>query len=61
MTTQADTNLATGVNASAEARTGALIALLLGAFLVFTTGFAYSSTLHNAAHDTRHAVAFPCH
>lgn len=34
---------------------------LLGAFLVFGVGFAHSTTLHNAAHDTRHAVGFPCH
>lgn len=36
-------------------------ALALGLFLTFTTGFAGSSTLHNAAHDTRHSVGFPCH
>jgi cobalt transporter subunit CbtB len=39
----------------------ALSALLLGVFLVFGAGFAGSSTLHNAAHDSRHAFAFPCH
>ena len=39
----------------------ALLALLFGAFLIFGTGFAQSSTLHNAAHDGRHALSFPCH
>jgi len=39
----------------------ALSALLLGVFLVFGAGFAGSSTLHNAAHDSRHSFAFPCH
>jgi cobalt transporter subunit CbtB len=35
--------------------------LLAGAVLVFFTGFAQSETLHDAAHDTRHALSFPCH
>ncbi len=39
----------------------ALVALVLGAFLVLGAGFAGSSVLHNAAHDGRHAFAFPCH
>jgi len=39
----------------------ALLALLLGAFLVLGTGFAHSDTIHNAAHDSRHSFAFPCH
>lgn len=39
----------------------AFCAALLGSFLVFGAGFANSNTLHNAAHDGRHAFAFPCH
>jgi len=39
----------------------AILALLLGAFLVLGTGFAHSEIIHNAAHDARHAFAFPCH
>lgn len=39
----------------------ALCAALIGSFLVFGAGFANSNTLHNAAHDGRHAFAFPCH
>ncbi len=35
--------------------------LLLGAVLVFATGFSPSQAAHNAAHDMRHANAFPCH
>ena len=38
-----------------------VIAALLGVFLVAGTGFAGSQVLHNAAHDARHAFAFPCH
>lgn len=36
-------------------------ALFLGAFFVWGAGFANSATLHDAAHDTRHAYGFPCH
>jgi len=38
-----------------------LAALALGAFMVFGAGLAQSAALHDAAHDTRHAIGFPCH
>ena len=41
--------------------TAIVLGLLLGAFLILGVGFADSSTIHNAAHDTRHSVSFPCH
>jgi cobalt transporter subunit CbtB len=41
--------------------TPVILAALLGAFLVFGTGFSAISAVHNAAHDARHAFAFPCH
>ena len=44
-----------------KARVIAMATLLVGLGLVFVTGFSYSATVHNAAHDTRHALAFPCH
>lgn len=44
-----------------EALRAAGIALLLGLGLVFLTGFAYPEAIHNAAHDTRHSLSFPCH
>jgi len=34
---------------------------LLGVFVIWGAGFAQSETLHNAAHDSRHSIAFPCH
>ncbi|MGE0419097.1 MAG: CbtB domain-containing protein [Acetobacteraceae bacterium] len=40
---------------------GAMGALVLGIFVVFMVGFAGSSVLHEAAHNTRHSIAFPCH
>ncbi|AEF24391.1 MULTISPECIES: CbtB domain-containing protein [Pseudomonadaceae] len=34
---------------------------VLGAVLIFFAGFSHVEALHNAAHDTRHSAAFPCH
>jgi cobalt transporter subunit CbtB len=39
----------------------ALTAILFGVFVIFGVGFAEPATIHNAAHDVRHAFAFPCH
>ena len=38
-----------------------VVALLFGVFMLYGVGFAHSSILHNAAHDTRHAISVPCH
>lgn len=43
------------------ARVPAIMAVLLGLFIVYGVGFAHPNVLHNAAHDARHAFAFPCH
>jgi cobalt transporter subunit CbtB len=47
---RADTSLAT-----------ILFVALIGATLLFTAGFANSAMMHDAAHDTRHSIGFPCH
>jgi cobalt transporter subunit CbtB len=44
-----------------EALQAASVALLLGLGLIFLIGFAYPEVIHNAAHDTRHSLSFPCH
>jgi cobalt transporter subunit CbtB len=36
-------------------------AILLAAILLFGTGLSTIAAVHNAAHDARHAFAFPCH
>jgi cobalt transporter subunit CbtB len=36
-------------------------AVLLGVFLLWGAAFVPLPTLHDAAHDTRHGFAFPCH
>ena len=51
----------TGAPAAVNTLAAAVIAFLIGASLVFTAGFAQTSALHDAAHDSRHSLAFPCH
>ena len=38
-----------------------LLAVMLGAFILFGTGFVQIGVAHDAAHDSRHTLAFPCH
>lgn len=52
---------AVGTVERSEALRAAVVALLLGFGLIFLTGFAYPEVIHNAAHDTRHGLSFPCH
>lgn len=44
-----------------ERAKAAIIAALIGGALLFLVGFAPSATVHNAAHDARHTLSFPCH
>ena len=52
-----------GAGAAAPTQTliAAVMAALLGVLVIWGVGFAPISVLHNAAHDTRHSMAFPCH
>jgi len=59
--TQSHTQTQVQPNIAQSRRVIAAATLLFGLGLVFLTGFAHSQTVHNAAHDTRHAMAFPCH
>lgn len=38
-----------------------LFMAILGGAILFAAGHAQSATLHDAAHDVRHATGFPCH
>ena len=51
------------VKVSSEHMILGAVMLLAGALLIFAVGFAQGAGgfLHNAAHDTRHAVTIPCH
>jgi cobalt transporter subunit CbtB len=39
----------------------AFAAVIFGLVLLFGAGFASPDFLHNATHDTRHALGLPCH
>ena len=51
------------VKVSSERITVGTLMLVAGTVLIFAVGFAQGAGgfLHNAAHDTRHAVTIPCH
>ena len=57
--------IASPAKTGAASRSGVIIqaaaAIALGAFVIGMVGFSQASVLHNAAHDTRHSNAFPCH
>ena len=51
------------VKVASEHITLGAVMLIAGTLLIFAVGFAEGAGgfLHNAAHDTRHAVTIPCH
>ncbi|MBC7939142.1 MAG: CbtB-domain containing protein [Chitinophagaceae bacterium] len=61
MTTTTTQSLALPQARSSSNVTSLIGAVLLGSVIVFATGFSGTSAAHNAAHDMRHANAFPCH
>ena len=44
-----------------QRRAAGIASLIIGIFLVFGVGLSHIAAAHNAAHDTRHAIGFPCH
>lgn len=48
-------------SSKAESLKAAFVAFILGLGLVYGAGFANSEGVHDAAHDSRHALSFPCH
>ena len=59
---QAATNSGTDHRTSVSSRiAAAAVAAILGSFILIGVGFAHSDAIHNAAHDSRHSFAFPCH
>jgi cobalt transporter subunit CbtB len=51
-----------GASASASSRLLQLaMAGALGIFIVGFVGFSHLEAVHNAGHDYRHSMAFPCH
>ena len=57
-----NTTLSTAaVSDKSKALAAVLGLLMLGGVVLFAAGHAQSATLHDAAHDVRHATGFPCH
>jgi cobalt transporter subunit CbtB len=54
-------NTASSTTTLTQRLTAAVCASILGACLVYFAGFSHIEAVHNAAHDTRHSSAFPCH
>jgi cobalt transporter subunit CbtB len=48
-------------DARLEAIRYGIAAILLGIVFVGVTGFAPIQAIHDAAHNTRHSISFPCH
>jgi cobalt transporter subunit CbtB len=38
-----------------------VVCIFVGFSAIFTVGLSHMTFAHNAAHDTRHALGFPCH
>lgn len=47
--------------AKIETLKAASLAFLLGALLIYGIGFTDIQSVHDSAHDSRHALSFPCH
>jgi cobalt transporter subunit CbtB len=39
----------------------AVVVMALGFAVLYVVGFAGSAAIHDAAHDARHSLNFPCH
>ncbi|UZE97477.1 CbtB domain-containing protein [Alkalimarinus alittae] len=61
MSTQISTNQQTLSIPATSTLAQNLAAFAFGAIVLFAVGFLPMSAAHNAAHDTRHTLAFPCH
>jgi cobalt transporter subunit CbtB len=59
LTTKSEFSIAS-LSAQERMMTGVVTALL-GVFMLYGVAFAQPDILHNAAHDTRHAITVPCH
>ncbi len=46
---------------TASSTLGLLVAALMGIGIIAVAGHVQAATLHDAAHDVRHATGFPCH
>lgn len=61
LTTRVFPEAGTPTAARRDAMMAAVMASCVGAMLVLGVGFLHAQPVHDAAHDTRHAIGFPCH
>lgn len=61
MTTQVSSNQQIHAKQAVSLLAQNISALVFGAAVLFAIGFLPLEAAHNAAHDTRHTLAFPCH
>jgi cobalt transporter subunit CbtB len=61
MTAQVSSSQSVKVKAIASPRLQTFAALLFGMVIFYAVGFSPIGVAHNAAHDARHSLAFPCH
>lgn len=57
----AHTPSATGSASSSSLAFQRLVAAAIGAVIIGMVGFSHMTVAHNASHDYRHSMAFPCH
>jgi len=61
MTVQVSSQQAAQVKTSTSVLAQSVAALIFGMVILYAVGFAPMGAAHNAAHDVRHSMAFPCH
>lgn len=57
----ASTSTTLGTVSTQSRRLQLAFAGVLGLFIVGFVGFSQAEAVHNAGHDYRHSMAFPCH
>jgi cobalt transporter subunit CbtB len=61
LSTEPATTANTAAALTASRAVPIVMAMVLGAFIVGGVGFSHIEAVHNAAHDYRHSMGFPCH
>jgi len=61
MSIRAITSVAAVPSTSAQRLVASIVPILLGAFIFYGVALSPIAAIHNAAHDTRHAIVAPCH
>jgi cobalt transporter subunit CbtB len=57
----AHTPSSTGTASAPSLAVQRLVAAAIGVFIIGMVGFSHMTLAHNAGHDYRHSMAFPCH